>query len=60
MGLFDPIDWNGNGKYDAGDSFIDYMIFNEVTKETESQMNGDSWDDDDSDSDSSKSGNPWD
>ena len=33
MGLFDPIDWNRNGKRDTFDRMTDFFIFNELNKE---------------------------
>lgn len=30
-------DWNGNGKQDAGDSFMEFMIFNAVMNEGKNQ-----------------------
>ena len=30
MGLFDPIDWNGDGKHDIYDDMIDYSIYRQV------------------------------
>ena len=31
MGLFDNIpDWNNNGRHDAGDAYLDYMITRQV------------------------------
>lgn len=31
-----PFDWNGNGRKDMGDYYIDYEIFNDIYNETES------------------------
>lgn len=33
MGLFDPIDWNGNGKHDFIDDMLEFAIFQECTKD---------------------------
>lgn len=35
MGLFDWVqDWNGNGHPDLGDAYMEYQIFQEVTRES--------------------------
>ncbi|MBR7092768.1 MAG: hypothetical protein IKI50_06250 [Clostridia bacterium] len=33
MGLFDPIDWNGDGKCDFFDDMIEYDMYLEYLKE---------------------------
>ncbi len=49
MGLFDPIDWDGNGKIDSADRFIDFMVYNEICGEESRQENDILFDDKDSD-----------
>ena len=33
MGLFDPIDWNDDGKHDFIDDMFEFAIFQECTKD---------------------------
>ena len=33
MGIFDPFDWNQDGKHDFQDLFLQSMIFHEINKE---------------------------
>ena len=33
MGLFDPIDWNGDGEHDFVDEMLEFAIFRECTKD---------------------------
>lgn len=35
MGLFDPIDWDGNGKHDIFDDVFEYLAFEICTAEDE-------------------------
>lgn len=48
-GLFsDPFDFNGDGKVDLGESFMEYMMFNEVMREEDdSDPDFDEFEDDD-------------
>ena len=32
MGIFDPFDWNGNGKHDIFDDMLEFVIFEAITK----------------------------
>ncbi len=63
MGLFDPVDWNGDGKYDIFDDMIEFGLFQEMMNEKKKKENdkigfddyfafiGDDGDDDDDFSD---------
>ena len=33
MGIFDPIDWNGDGRHDFFDDVLEFAIFQECTKD---------------------------
>lgn len=33
-------DWNHNGKKDTGDSFLDFMVFNEVMNSGKKEQSG--------------------
>ena len=33
MGIFDPIDWDGDGKHDIFDDMLEFAMFEEMTKE---------------------------
>ena len=57
LGLFDPIDWDGNGKHDIFDDVFEYLAFEICTAEDEEDdldtddYDADIWEEDD-DSDS--------
>ena len=41
MGLFDPIDWNGDGQHDYFDDILEFAIFQECTKDENDSDNDD-------------------
>lgn len=50
MGLFDPIDWNGDGQHDFFDDMLEFAIFQECTKDDAEEDDNDfSFDNDEED-----------
>ena len=41
MTLYTPYDWNGNGRPDSGDEYIEYQIFRQVTGQDSDESSSD-------------------
>ena len=41
MGLFDPIDWNGDGQHDFLDDILEFAIYHECIEDKNDSENND-------------------